>query len=233
MNGTLYAVGVGPGEPELLTLKAVRALKEAHVIAVPKGYAEKESVAQLIIEHFIDGKDILELVFPMTDNKEVLKKSWQEAAGKIGRLLKGGKNVVFATLGDPSLYSTFNYLKSTLQQQFPDHFTIEIIPGINSFSAAASLLQLPLAEGSQNMAVVSTPQNTSRLKDILGLFDTVVLLKVHRYFEQIMECLSDLGMENNGYFVSRCGSKEEYCSQDLENLAGEKLDYLSMLIIKK
>lgn len=183
MNGTLYAVGVGPGEPELLTLKAVRALKDAHVIAVPKGYAEKESTAQLIIEQFIEGKDILELVFPMTDDKEVLRNSWQDAAEKIGSLLKSGKNVVFATLGDPSLYSTFNYLKTTLQQKFNEGFTIEIIPGINSFSAAASLLQLPLVEGSQNMAVVSTPQNTSRLKDILAMFDTVVLLKVHRYFE--------------------------------------------------
>ncbi len=233
MNGTLYAVGVGPGEPELLTLKAVQAIKDAHVVAVPKGYAEKDSVAQLIIEHYTEGKEILELVFPMTDSREELMESWSEAAEKVGSLLKSGKNVVFATLGDPSLYSTFNYLKSTLQQHFAEDFTIKIIPGINSFSAAASLLQLPLVEGSQNMAVVSTPQNTSRLKDILALFDTVVLLKVHRYYEQIMECLSELGMENNGYFVSRCGSSEEYYSQDLKALAGKKLDYLSMLIIKK
>ncbi len=233
MNGKLYAVGVGPGEPELLTLKAVKAIKEAQVIAVPKGYAEKDSVALLIIAPFIQGKEILELVFPMTDDKEVLNNSWKEAAAKISSLLKKGKNVVFATLGDPSLYSTFNYLKSTLQQYETEDFTVEIIPGINSFSAAASLLKVPLVEGSENMAVVSTPQNTSRLKEILGLFDTVVLLKVHRYFEQVLDCLKELGLENNGYYVSRCGSSQEYFSEDLETLAGEKLDYLSMLIIKK
>ncbi|UNC92498.1 precorrin-2 C(20)-methyltransferase [Candidatus Contubernalis alkaliaceticus] len=233
MNGKLCAVGVGPGEPELLTLKAVKALNEAQVIAVPKGYAEKESVALLIISPFIQGKKILELVFPMTDDKEVLTNSWQEAAEKISSLLKKGENVVFATLGDPSLYSTFNYLKATLEQYDTEDFIVEIIPGINSFSAAASLLQEPLVEGSENMAVVSTPQNTSRLKEIIELFDTVVLLKVHRYFEQVLDCLKELGLENNGYYVSRCGSSKEFFSQDLETLAGEKLDYLSMLIIKK
>ncbi|PKM83532.1 MAG: precorrin-2 C(20)-methyltransferase [Firmicutes bacterium HGW-Firmicutes-13] len=232
MIGKLYAVGVGPGEPELLTLKALKALTEAQVIAVPKGKAEKDSVALSIISKFVEGKQILELVFPMTGEREVLNESWDEAADEVGGLLEQGKVVVFATLGDPSLYSTFTYLLSTLKNKYDD-LDVEIIPGINSFSAAASRLQLPLAEGGENLAVIPVPANTSRLKEVLNLFDTVILLKVHRYFDRIMEVLLELGLEEKGYFISRCGNRDEFVSNDLKSLAGKKLDYLSMMIIKK
>lgn len=231
-KGKLYAVGVGPGEPELLTLKALKAFREAQVIVVPKGKAEKESVALSIISSFIEGKEVSELVFPMTGDQEILHKSWKESANTISGLLGQGKTVAFATLGDPSLYSTFTYIMSILKKQ-NSSLQVEIIPGINSFSAAASLLQLPLAEGEENLAVISTPANTSRLKDVLQLFDTVILLKIHRYFDQVMETLWELGLEEKGYFVSRCGSKEEYFTNNLKALSGESLDYLSMLIIKK
>lgn len=232
MKGKLYAVGVGPGEPSLLTIKALKVLEEARVVAVPKGKAEKGSLALSIIEDYIKDKEVLELVFPMTDNREVLEEFWEKAAEKVGALLEKGEKVVFATLGDPSLYSTFSYLKSYLEKQ-GNSFSVEVIPGINSFSAAASLLQLSLVEGDQNLAVVSAPQNISRLKEVLKIFDTVVILKVNKYLEEIMKVLEEMGLEDKGYFVSRCGREDEYFSRDLKGLLEDKLDYLSMIIVRK
>ncbi|RQD78476.1 MAG: precorrin-2 C(20)-methyltransferase [Candidatus Syntrophonatronum acetioxidans] len=232
MEGKLYAVGVGPGEPSLLTIKALKALEEARVVAVPKGKAEKKSLALSIIKDYIKDKEVLELVFPMTDNKEVLEEFWEKAAKKVAALLEKGERVVFATLGDPSLYSTFTYLRSYLEKR-GNSFPVEVIPGINSFSAAASLLQISLVEGDQNLAVVSAPQNTSRLKNILKIFDTVVILKVHRYLEEIMEVLEELDLEDKGYFVSSCGREDEYFSRDLKALLKKDLDYLSMIIVRK
>lgn len=187
-KGRLYAIGAGPGDPELLTLKALKAIQEAQVIAVPKGKAEKESVALSIISSFIEGKEILEMVFPMTGDQDILQKAWKETAERIGDLLSQGKTVVFATLGDPSLYSTFTYIMSILKKQ-DSSLQVDIIPGINSFSAAAALIQMPLVEGEENLAVISTPANTSKLKEVLLLFDTVILLKIYRYFDQVMETL--------------------------------------------
>lgn len=232
MEGKLYAVGVGPGEPSLLTIKALKALEEARVVAVPKGKAENKSLALSIIKDYIKDKEVLELVFPMTDNKEVLEEFWEKAAKKVAALLEKGERVVFATLGDPSLYSTFTYLRSYLEKR-GNSFPVEVIPGINSFSAAASLLQISLVEGDQNLAVVSAPQNTSRLKNILKIFDTVVILKVHRYLEEIMEVLEELDLEDKGYFVSSCGREDEYFSRDLKALLKKDLDYLSMIIVRK
>lgn len=243
-GGKLFGIGVGPGEPGLLTLEAVKALQEARVIAVPQARAGGESVALKTIRGLddihrpvLEGKEILELVFPMTGDPGVLGKAWQEAAGEVGSRIEKGTSVAFATLGDPSLYSTFSYLVSTLGEEFrarDRELVVEIIPGINSFSAAASRLQVPLVEGNENLAVIPFHAgNKDKLKLILSLFDTVVLLKVHRSLDQILPVLEESGLLDCSYFVSRVGDEKEFISHDLKGLVGQRLDYLSLMIIKK
>src|SRR4030067_1997224 len=131
--GKLYGIGVGPGDPELLTLKAVRVLGEADVVAIPKSKEESDSIALSIVKGAVDlsKKETVELVFPMTKDKEVLRKAREEAAVAIADRLKAGKNVACITLGDPMFYSTFSYLIPLVKERLPE-VHIEIIPGISS-----------------------------------------------------------------------------------------------------
>src|SRR4030067_3429473 len=130
--GKLYGIGVGPGDPELLPLKAVRVLGEADVVAIPKSKEESDSIALSIVKGSVDlsKKETLELMFPMTKDKEVLRKSREEAAAAICERLLSGKNVACITIGDPMFYSTFSYLLPLVKERIPE-ISIDIVPGIS------------------------------------------------------------------------------------------------------
>ena len=152
IKGKLYGVGIGPGDPKLLTLKAKEALEKADIIFAPKGSDEGISVARGIIEQVIENKKTyVELTFPMTKDKKLLREYWKKAGQRIAGELKKGKQAAFVTLGDPFIYSTYIYLLKMLKQDFPG-IKVETIPGISAFNAAASRAGFSLLEGREKMA---------------------------------------------------------------------------------
>lgn len=230
----VYAVGVGPGDPELLTRKAERVIRSVDVICAPTGACEGGSYALSIVEELIDRKrqEVLIQLFPMKKDQEGLDPFWEEAVEQVSRRVREGKTVAFITIGDPFLYSTYLYLHRILKARHPE-IEIEVVPGISSILAASAASGVPLGLGGERIAVLPATYEDQDLRQTLTQFDTVVLMKVSRVFDRIYALLEELGLEKKGVFVRRVGSPDEEVCFDLASLRGQKLDYLSMLIVKK
>ena len=230
----IYAVGVGPGDPELLTRKAERILRSADVICAPTGAAEAGSYALSIVEEFLDRErqEVLVQVFPMVKNQQGLDPFWEQAADQVASRIAKGKDVAFITIGDPFLYSTYLYIHRIFQAKYPE-IRIEVVPGISSILAASAASGVPLGLGGEKIAILPAAYEDDELKRTLEEFDTVILMKVNRVFDRVYAVLKELGRERQGVFVRRVGSSEEEIHFDLEALVGQKLDYLSMLIVRK
>lgn len=234
MSPRLYAVGVGPGDPELLTLKAVRVLAAADVIVAPTGQAEAASYALGIVAAHLDRsrQQVLERVFPMTRDERELQPFWEATAAEVAGFVRAGRTVAFVTIGDPLLYSTFLYVLRILRERWPE-IAVEIVPGITSVGAAAAAAGMPLGMAAERLAILPATYETGLLRQTLLDFDCVVLMKVSRVFDRVYALLVELGLERQGVFVRRVGSSEEEVFTDLASMVGRKLDYLSLLIVRK
>jgi precorrin-2/cobalt-factor-2 C20-methyltransferase len=230
----LYAIGVGPGDPELLTRKAERILRSVPVICAPTSATEAGSFALEIVEPFLDRsrQEVLTRVFPMKKDESELLPFWEETAAEIARKIRAGQDVAFITIGDPFLYSTFLYLYRIFRETYPD-LGIEIVPGITSVGAASVAAGVPLGLAADRLAILPATYEEAQLRQTLLDFDTVVLMKVSRVFDRVYGLLRELGLEKNGVFVRRVGSSDEEVVTDLASLVGKKLDYLSLLIVRK
>ncbi len=243
-NGKVYAVGVGPGDPELLTLKAVRILGRCSVIAVPKGRRDGESMALGIIGKAVGlaGKEILDIHFPMV--KDLSPKALAPAAQTILDEVKKGKDVAFVTLGDPSIYSTFFRIRQALLFMEPA-LEVEIVPGITAITAAAARTGRGLALSGEKIAIVPAAylshttgsshmaaafNAADSLKDILGRFECVALMKVHSVFPEIRKVLEETGLIDNAVYVCRAGLDGEIIKPARE-VEEKDLDYFSTIII--
>ncbi|MCL4368673.1 MAG: precorrin-2 C(20)-methyltransferase [Actinobacteria bacterium] len=232
--GTFFGVGVGPGDPELMTVKAQRVLRQAMVICVPKSRDDAGSYVHGIISDLIEParQEVLELVFPMTKDRQRLEQYWAAAADKVVERLRSGQDVAFVTEGDPFIYSTFMHLYSQVRSSHPD-VPVEVISGISSITCAAALAGTPLVDGAERLAVLPATYEGEKLTEVLKDFDTVVLLKVNRVFDRVLDTLESLGLADKAVFVKRCGSAEQEVVRDIRALRGKELDYLSLLIVKK
>jgi precorrin-2/cobalt-factor-2 C20-methyltransferase len=230
----IYAVGVGPGDPELLTRKAERIIRQAPVICTPTGQADAASYALSIVEELLDRsrQEIVIQLFPMSKDETVLQEFWHRAAAEVLAKIDAGRDVAFITIGDPLLYSTFLYLYRIFREQRPD-IAIEIVPGISSINAAAAAAGIPLGMAGGRIAILPATYADAELRRTLAEFDTIVLMKVSRVFDRVYAILAELGLEKSGAFIRRVGSEQEEVVFDLATLVGKKLDYLSMLIIRK
>ena len=230
----LIAVGVGPGDPELLTLKGARLIREADVVVTPIGDRSESSIAHGIIRDLVDPErqQLLTQVYPMKKDPAEMQASWQASAAEVAQLVRAGKTLVFITIGDPLLYSTFLYLYRILRADYPD-IAIELVPGISSIFAAAAAAGVPLGLAADRIAVLPATFEEEKLRQTLIDFDTVVLMKVHRVFDRVYALLVELGLERQGVWVRRVGSRDEEVVTDLASLVGKKLDYLSLLIVRK
>lgn len=233
MIGTLYGIGVGPGDPELLTIKAFRYLKEADVIAYPKKGRGSKSYAQQIVEAYFSPteKEMLGLIFPMTKDKEVLQEKWDATADAVWEHLSRGKHVAFVTEGDPLLYSTFIHFMRTMQQRYPD-VPFEIVPGISSINGAAARLQLPLADGDEHVAIIPACDDYEAMKKAMEAHDCVIFLKVAKVIHMMVQLLRELNLLQRAAVVTKATSKEEII-WDIEKLDGESLEYLTLMVVKK
>lgn len=233
IKGKLYGIGIGPGDPKLLTIKAKEVLNEVDIIFVPKSDDDGKSCARSIIEATTSGKkDFVELTFPMTKNKKTLNTYWQKAAGKIAKEVRKNKNAAFVTIGDPFIFSTYVYLFKILRQDFPD-IDVETIPGISSFNAAASRLEFPLVEGNEKLAILPVTKNLKGLRETLKRFDTVVLMKVASKLDKVIHLLKEVKLIKNSVLISHIGHSNEVIIRDLSSIKDKKLGYLSVIIVKR
>lgn len=231
MQGIFYGIGVGPGDPELLTCKAARLLGEVDVIALPVTGPGKKSTAYKIAERFIGHHcRVLEIDFPMTHDRSRLEEAWETGREAVSAVLSGGESVAFITLGDPMLYSTYIYLYHHLQQAGYRVFTV---PGINSFSAAAAAAGVPLAYGDEKMAILPGSAVTRLSAEELVGFQTLAIFKVANCFNEIVKTLDQAGLLPGSVLVINCGQPGERIVTDLKSVLGEKLSYFSLIISRK
>lgn len=226
--GKFFGVGIGPGDPRLVTLRAVEVLQSVPVIAIPKSRLDRESVAwEIARPHCNADAELLELELPMTSDRNILAAAWREAAAAVLAKLQAGLSVAFITLGDPSLYSTYSYLVQELNHQVPDG-TIETVPGISALSLAAARLNVPLATGDEPLLILPSAED---IDNYLG-FANLVLMKVSRRLPQLLSKLREAGKQY--VLATRLGQSGEQIRRqpDLAELGGEKIDYLSLLLVK-
>jgi precorrin-2/cobalt-factor-2 C20-methyltransferase len=231
-TGTLYGIGVGPGDPELITLKALKVLQGIPHIFASCSTKNTYSLALSIVRCHLNGAGIEHLPFPMTKDPQVLASAWEQNARRVLEVLATGSDAAFVTLGDPLTYSTFGYLLKTLKRLTPE-VCIVTIPGITSYSAAAALTQIPLTEGEESFYLVSGALGAARLKEVIDRSDNIVILKTYRYFGEIYQVLEDMDLLDRTTCISRCGLEGETIVDNLRDLKGRELPYLSMVIIKK
>jgi precorrin-2/cobalt-factor-2 C20-methyltransferase len=230
--GKLYGVGIGPGDPQLITIKAKQVLERVEVVFVPKAGKKRESLAGAIVSQIIGNQDkLVELVFPMTRQRQVLEGFWTRAADQISARIMQGQQVAFVTLGDPLMYSTYIYLLQLMQRRYPG-LEVETIPGITSYSAAAAYANFPLVEGGQRLAILPVAQYLDSLKQIIPTFETVVLMKIGHRLLEVINILDELGLIQQAVFISRVGSREGYVETDLRKLTSSNQGYLSVIIVK-
>jgi precorrin-2/cobalt-factor-2 C20-methyltransferase len=234
MLGRLYGIGVGPGDPELLTLKAVRVLKRVEYVFAAASTKNDYSLAHEIVRAHLPPSTPLDLLaFPMTFNPDHLEDAWVANCEKVVEILKQGKHVAFLTLGDPLTFSTFIYLMRKIRKRLPE-VAITVIPGITSFQAAAACATLPLAEGEEVITVISGAKGAGRLKDVIQVSDSVVLMKTYKQFPEILGQIEDIGLKDHCCFISRCGLEGEVIERDFQKLSQLKQPhYLSLMIVKK
>ena len=226
MTGILYGVGVGPGDPELMTLKAVRLVRENEVIALP-GPEAKETVAYQIAVQAVpelEQKTLLSLVMPMTHDKEEMARNHEKAAEAITEYLKQGKNVVFLTLGDPTIYSTYLYVQKGVQAR---GYEAVLVSGITSFCAAAARTNTPLVEWSEQLHVLPA---VHRLEEPLDQPGTYVLMKSGRKMQQVKEIL--LASGRDVVMVENCGMENEHIYRSTEEIPDDA-GYYSLIIAKE
>ena len=227
MTNKFYGIGVGVGDKENITLKAVKRLGEVDVIILPEAKSGEGSTAFEIIKNYVK-KDIEQvfLEFPMIKDVEARKIFRKNNADTINKLLSEGKNVAFLTIGDPMTYSTYTYVL----EHISDDVEVETIAGITSFNSIAARLNIPLMIGDEDLKVVSVNRKTDVYKEIENN-QNLVLMKISRDFEKIKKAIIETGNKENIVIVSNCGKENEEIITDIENV--ESVHYFSTLILKK
>ncbi|PZE20449.1 precorrin-2 C(20)-methyltransferase [Paenibacillus xerothermodurans] len=232
--GTLYGLGVGPGDPELITVKAFRILKESPVIAYPRKKMGAKSYALTITELYVNTqeKTMVGLTFPMTKDREALEKKWDQTVESVWEHISQGKDVAFVTEGDPMIYSTFIHLMRLMKERHPQ-VEIRSIPGISSVNASASQLGIPMADGDEQIAIVPATEDYATMRHAIESHDCIVFIKVAKVIDLMIRVLSDLGLAQKAAVLTKVTSSEEVIWRDITELQGRELEYLTLMVVRK
>ena len=239
MSG-LVGIGVGPGDPDLLTVKAVKAIQNADIIMCPASKEDRPSIALSVVSSLIDSsknQEIVKLVFPMTKDKDVLESTWKKNAKIMAQKVLSGKNVVYLTVGDPYLYSTWIYMHKDLEENYPE-MNISVIPGIVSMFTFASKVGVSIAEGAEKVAIIPSCYDLTSVKEIAKNSETMVFLKDGRYFDQVIDVLRDSGFPEDSIFAigQDLGTENEIIRKMTLGEVNDKTlttKYFSILVVKR
>jgi cobalt/nickel transport system ATP-binding protein len=233
-RGTLYGIGVGPGDPQWMTVQATRVLGACRHVCVPMSGQGPDSLALEIARPYLGPEAVIhEQAFPMTSDENVLRQSWQQAAREVLAILDRGEDCAFLTLGDALLYSTYIYLLRELRTLCPA-VNVVTVPGITAFSAAAALTNFAVGQGKQPVTIVPASDDLDPFTQALDRGGTVVLMKIGRRLEKVLDALDARGLLGRGVFVAYAGMPQQQVETDLRRLRGqgEKTGYLSLVIVQ-
>lgn len=228
--GTLYGIGVGPGDSELISVKGLNRIQNCPIVAYPVGLQGNPGIAEQIITPWLSSQYRLPLIFPYVQDPDKLNNAWQRAAQTVWKFLGQGQDIAFACEGDIGMYSTFNYLADTLTNLQPEAL-IQRIPGISSPMAAAAALNLPLTYQRDRLAILPTLQRLENLTEALTWADVVVLLKVSSVYSQVWQILKQHNLLQFSSVVVRASTAEQEIYHNLEQYPDLELPYFSLLII--
>jgi len=236
----LIGIGVGPGDVDLLTVKAVRAIQNADIIMCPASNENRPSIAFTVVSPIIDkskNQEIIKLIFPMTKDKDVLEATWKKNAKIMAETVLTGKNVVYLTVGDPFLYSTWIYMHKDLKENYPE-MDISVIPGIVSMFTFASKVGVSIAEGAEKVAIIPSCYDLSSVKEIAKHSESMIFLKDGRYFDQVIKILKESGFPNDSIFAigQDLGTENEIIRKmTLGEVNDSSLTtkYFSILVVKR
>ena len=235
----VVCVGCGPGDPELLTVKAAGMLRNADVIFTPTAREGKPSIALSIVKQYVNATaKIVDLIFPMVKNREQAGLYWRRNAEQIAETAKMGKNVVYLTVGDPSLYSTWIYIQREITSRYPE-INVKIIPGIPSVFAFAAQAKISLVEGDETLGIIPACYDLEKVKRTANSCDTLVFLKDGRYFGAVIDMLDSAGFSDDSMIIIAqdvSGGKEVLKRNSLKEIRQNKetaQKYFSLMEAKR
>ena len=228
MAGKLYGIGVGPGDPELMTLKAKRLIEECDIVAVPVKKEGEESVALNIARGAasVPEEKVRRILFTMNKDKAKREECRQAAAEAIMEYLDAGQSVAMPVLGDVGIYSTYSYVHKKLIQA---GYEVQMISGIPSFCAGASKANISIVEGNEGFGVIPSLKGIDQVKKAMGVFDNLVIMKVGSHVKEVYDILKAEGKEDNAIIISNVGMEGEYVGPLLPD---REYGYFTTMIIK-
>jgi precorrin-2/cobalt-factor-2 C20-methyltransferase len=228
MTGTLYGLGIGPGDPDLITLKALKLLQATKVLAYP-ALEDGDSLARAIIApHLTEPKTEIAVRIPMTVERAPAQAAYDDAAEELGEYLAKGEDVVVLCEGDPFFYGSFMYLFGRIAEKYP----VEVVPGVSSLTACATALQSPLSARNDILTVLPAPLPSEILRDRLRDTDSAAIMKVGRHFSRVRDIIIDLGLAENARYIERATMQTERILP-LSDVPDDAAPYFSMILIHK
>lgn len=235
-NGRLIAVGLGPGDPELITVKGLRCLQGADIVVVPRAAGADDSQAERIAAPWLDlGRQrLITLNFTLEMTRVALDEMWDRAVEVLAEPLLAGQQVVYLIVGDPLLFGSFVYLWERLVLRYPQ-IPVEIVPGISSVNASTAAAGLPLALGRERVALLPAAHeaDSATLRRLLADFDTVILLKAGRALRRILPILEAEGLLPHATVVEQASWPTQRIFRDVRAAARERLSYWTLLVIRR
>ena len=233
--GNLTGVGVGPGAPDLITLRALDVLRKAKVLALPRASDFGASMAWEIAKPTLGdvaGQERLFLTFPMSKDPARHNPAWETAFALIGERLERGLDVAFVTEGDPSLYSSFIYLQRAAPRLWPG-VHVEVVPGVSSLTAVPARTGTPLADGQERVAVIPANYGVDDLARVLVDFDTTVIMKIGREMPNVVAALERTGLTDKAVFVTKATMADERIERDVRQAAAAYGDCFAMVVVSR
>jgi len=229
-KGVFYGIGVGPGDPELITLKAARLIQEADVITYLSNDKGESQARQIVETLLINDAEELPIIMPMRDDPRIGERVYDEAAVAIEAKLKRGLNVAFLCEGDPLFFGSFAYLLARIE----GHFDCVSVPGISSPHAASSVLNLPLTMMKESFCVISGRHDDAFIENALLSFDSLIIMKAGRSRSRLLTLLASAKRTEDAQYLEYIGRENQLIVSDLSNLSpNESGPYFSLFIVTR
>ena len=227
MTGTLYGLGIGPGDPELITLKALRLIEQTPVIAYPAPELGESLARAIAAPHIPCGKIEITIRTPMVAGKFPAHDIYDRYANDIAKHLRKSKDVAVLCEGDPFLYGSFMYLFSRLSGEYPTH----VVPGVSSLGACAALVGVPLVSRNETLSIVPAPLDEAELTTRIKAAQAVAVMKIGRHFKKVRQVIERLGLSQRAHYIEHASMTNQR-ALTLDQVDPTKVPYFSMILIR-